>query len=84
MICPHCKKETKLDKKKRLITRESFEKLQKGSILISVLGRKREVLHKGENGYIRLRKVSWKGLHQGDYTGYLYSDICFKYRVLKY
>lgn len=66
------------------MSREQFERLTKGSVVLSVGGRKREVLYKGENGYIRLRKLGWRGRWQQDYVGYLYSDICFRYRVLKY
>jgi hypothetical protein len=66
------------------MTREQFEKLKKGSIIKSRGNRKRYVMMKSNNGYIRLRKLSYDRGYPHDYVGYLYSDICRGYKIVKY
>lgn len=85
MRCPHCKCKIVTEKvlAKKTMTRAQFEKLKKGSIVRSPGNRKREVLDK-RGAYITLRKLSYGSGYPHDYTGYLYSDICRGYTVVKY
>ena len=71
-------------KPKLLMTRQQFEKLKKGSVLLSKGGRRRTVLDIQGNGYIKITKLSWGGMRYSNYVGYLYSDICYTHKVIKY
>ena len=81
IMCEKCF--NKSQPKKILISKKQYEKLKKGSVLLSLGGRRRIVLSKTEYGYIKLRKLGYSKI-PFDYVGYLYSDICRKYKILKY
>lgn len=65
------------------MTRKQFDRLKKGSVIVSPGNRKRVVMDR-HNGYIKLRKLSYNTGYPHDYTGYLYSDISRGYKVIKY
>ncbi len=85
MKCPHCSRTLPVATKLKPITmsRKQFEKLKKGSIVVSAGNRKRTVVDKIGN-YIKFRKLSYGGGYPHDYTGYLYSDISRGWKVVKY
>lgn len=85
MKCPHCNRTLPVETKLKPITmsRKQFEKLKKGSVVVSTGKRQRTVVDKIGN-YIKFRKLSYGGGYPHDYTGYLYSDISRGWKVVKF
>lgn len=85
MRCPHCKRKlpVQTNLKEKTMTRKQFDKLKKGSVVISAGKRKRTVIDR-IGAYIRFRKLSYNTGYPHDYTGYLYSDISRGWKVISY
>ena len=65
------------------MSRAQFDKLKKGSIVVSSGKRKRTVVDR-IGAYIQFRKLSYNTGYPHDYTGYLYSDISRGWKVISY
>lgn len=71
--------EHKRDTRKKLITRKEWGKLKKGSILQSKNGKQRTVKNVVNQRYVVFNKVGSSTAE----TAYLYSDLCYKYKLVK-
>ena len=84
MICSRCKKLIKGNGEGNLMTKLQFSKLRAGSIIKSPLGQKRSILRTINGRYIVLRRMNRYSTSGINETAYLYSDICKKYKVVRY
>lgn len=66
------------------MSKKQFERLKAGSIIKSPYGQKRVVLRIMNNRYIVLKRMNRYTTSQINETAYLYSDVCKKYKVVRY
>jgi len=84
MLCNRCKKHISNPKNDTLMSKLQFSRLKAGSIIKSPYGQKRVVLSTFNNRYIVLKKMNRYSTSGINETAYLYSDICKKYKLVRY